>query len=176
MYCLPVQLVTSTSLDRERQDHYALVVTCWDAGRPPLSSVAHVPVRVLDANDNRPRFAATTYTARLSENNRPGVEVVRVVAADADLGLNAELHYVLADGVPDGAFDVDRADGTVRALASVRYSVSALSRFLCLRPFCQWDRRHYEQLYSSASDREKQTNRKQYTINTKIQSISQSIN
>jgi len=112
-------------LDRERQDHYDLLVTCWDGGRPPLSSTTRVPVRVLDVNDNRPQFTATTYTARLTENNIPGVQVVRVVAADADDGLNAELHYVLADGVPDGAFDVDRADGSVRALASVnreRYS------------------------------------------------------
>lgn len=117
--------MTSVSLDRERQDHYDLLVTCWDEGSPPLSSTTSVPVRVLDVNDNRPQFAATTYTARLTENNNPGVQVVRVVAADADDGLNAELHYVLAASVPDGAFDVDRADGSVRALASVnreRYS------------------------------------------------------
>lgn len=90
-----------------------------------MSSTARVPVRVLDVNDNHPQFASTTYTARLTENNNPGVEVVRVVAADADDGLNAELHYILAASVPDGAFDVDRADGSVRALASVnreRYS------------------------------------------------------
>ena len=113
------------SLDRESQDHYDLVVTCWDGGRPSLSSATRVPVRVLDVNDNRPQFAAATYTARLTENNQPGVQVVRVVAADADEGLNAELHYTIAASVPDGAFDVDRADGSVRALTSVnreRYS------------------------------------------------------
>lgn len=114
------------SLDRESQDNYDLLVTCWDGGRPPLSSSTRVQVRILDVNDNHPRFAATTYTARLTENNEPGVEVVRVVAADIDEGLNAELHYTLAStSVPDGAFDVNRADGSVRALASVnreRYS------------------------------------------------------
>ena len=117
--------MTSISLDRENRDHYDLVVTCWDGGRPSLSSATRVPVRVLDVNDNRPQFAAATYTARLTENNELAVQVLRVVAADADEGLNAELHYTLADSVPDGAFDVDRADGTVRALTSVnreRYS------------------------------------------------------
>ena len=117
--------MTSRSLDRERQDHYSLLVTCWDGGRPPLSSTTLVQVRVLDVNDNRPRFTATTYTARLTENNDPGLQVLRVVAADADEGLNAELHYMLAASVPDGVFEVDRADGSVRALASVnreRYS------------------------------------------------------
>jgi len=117
--------VTSTSLDREDQSHYDLLVTCWDGGHPPLSSAARVPVRVLDVNDNPPRFATSTYTARLTENNNPGVQVLRVVAADADEGLNAELHYTLAANVPDGAFDVDRAAGRVHALASVdreRYS------------------------------------------------------
>jgi len=51
--------------------------------------------------------------------------VVRVVAADVDEGLNGQLHYVLAASVPDAAFDVDRVDGSVRALTSVnreRYS------------------------------------------------------
>jgi len=120
--------VTSKSLDRERQDRYDLLLTCWDGGRPPLSSATRVPVRVLDINDNHPQFATTTYTARLTENNDPGVQVVRVAATDADEGLNAELHYVLAASVPDGAFDVDRADGSVRALSSVnRESYSSFS-------------------------------------------------
>ena len=117
--------MTSKALDREHQRQFDLQVTCWDGGRPALSSAARVPIRVLDANDNAPHFSSTTYTARLTENNSPGVEVLRVVAADADEGLNAELHYVLAEGVPDAVFDVNRADGRVRALASVdreRYS------------------------------------------------------
>jgi len=64
--------VTSVSLDREHQAEYELLVTCWDGGRPALSSLALVSVRVLDVNDNQPQFSTTTYMARLTENNQPG--------------------------------------------------------------------------------------------------------
>ena len=47
---------TRRSLDREAQAEHELEVLVHDNGSPPLNSTTRVFVKVLDDNDNRPRF------------------------------------------------------------------------------------------------------------------------
>ena len=50
------EINTTRVLDREQRSIFRLVVTATDAASPPFYSAANVLVRVLDENDNRPRF------------------------------------------------------------------------------------------------------------------------
>lgn len=83
------------ALDRESRDRYELTVLATDNGTPAAHARARVLVRVLDANDNDPRFQRESYEFRIEENLRRGAVVGVVSASDADLGENAAIRYSL---------------------------------------------------------------------------------
>ena len=95
--CTEFQLVTShtAEFDREETDRYDVMVTCVDAGTPALTSNAVVRVRILDENDNSPRFSRDLYEFRIDENCAVGTPVGVVSAADGDAGANGEVEYRL---------------------------------------------------------------------------------
>lgn len=111
-YPTELQVLTSVGLDRETKDHYDVWIVCWDGGFPPLVARKLLPVKILDANDQAPRFTSSTYSGKVVENSHPDVPIVHVRATDADIGSNADLHYVLSPGV--SSFDVN-ADGSIVA-------------------------------------------------------------
>jgi len=65
-----------------------------------LSSTAQVYIRVLDANDEPPRFSSANYFLSVSENQPSGTSVGRLSARDADLPPNDQFRYQLQ---PDSA-------------------------------------------------------------------------
>lgn len=91
-----VWLRTRRPLDREARPLYALRLALRCARRPaaPAEPLAALTVRVLDANDNAPRFVgARPARLRLDETLPLGSAVWRARAEDADAGANAELRY-----------------------------------------------------------------------------------
>ncbi|XP_012875753.1 PREDICTED: protocadherin alpha-9-like [Dipodomys ordii] len=54
-------LILESTLDRETESTYELVVTARDRGSPPLWATASVSVEVADVNDNAPVFAQAEY-------------------------------------------------------------------------------------------------------------------
>lgn len=85
-------------------------------------------IRVLDANDNAPRF---------SGNGKPiisvipsvanfGFAVTNVLATDADIGTNADIRYTLLNE-PAGLFGIDPRTGHIRVLRRVSLSAAALA-------------------------------------------------
>nr|XP_056711917.1 protocadherin Fat 4 [Euleptes europaea] len=92
------RLSTISQLDREEQDHYLLQVLATDLGSPPLSSVAHVNVSLLDVNDNSPVFYPVQYFAQIQENEPAGSYVATVSASDPDLGVNGTVKYSISAG------------------------------------------------------------------------------
>ncbi len=52
----PGEISTRTSLDREQQSSYQLVVVVQDGGSPPRSATGTAFITVLDDNDNDPAF------------------------------------------------------------------------------------------------------------------------
>lgn len=68
-------------------------VVAWDYGRPSLNSSKSVLVELLDENDNDPSFAKSVYHLSVSENVKPGDEIVVLTADDQDFGLNAQITY-----------------------------------------------------------------------------------
>lgn len=52
-------------------------------------------VIVLDANDNLPKFAQSTYAYSIPENFIPGTSIANLTATDIDSGINGEITYSL---------------------------------------------------------------------------------
>ncbi|KER33385.1 hypothetical protein T265_00705 [Opisthorchis viverrini] len=89
-----------SKLDREKQSRYAFKVYATDRGIPKLSCVSAVIVRVLDINDNAPKFVYPTqknHTIYASVYTSPGVPLVKLTAVDPDEGQNAQLSFFLDD-------------------------------------------------------------------------------
>ncbi|XP_042325607.1 protocadherin-23 [Sceloporus undulatus] len=105
-------LFTTCSLDREVDSNFTLVIECFDLGSPPRSSVTHLQITVLDENDNSPLFLKSHYHTTVREDVGEGSSVVKLLAVDADEGLNGQVMYSLTDDT-FGMFAIDRVTGAV---------------------------------------------------------------
>ncbi|RVE67603.1 hypothetical protein OJAV_G00104590 [Oryzias javanicus] len=90
------EIRTNRPLDREKVALYTLKVKATDRGSPPKSASVKVLVRVLDVNDNAPRFSKI-FSATVAENAPVGYTVTRVTTTDEDAGSNAISRYSLTD-------------------------------------------------------------------------------
>ena len=118
---LQYKLVTSRPLDREAASVYQLVVACVDNGMPrSLRGVANVQARVLDLDDNGPRFLnpGEPRIFDLPENSDPGYILGEVTATDADL--EPRMTYELAGTT---AFSIHAFSGQLTSLRRLDYEV-----------------------------------------------------
>ncbi|KAH8282937.1 hypothetical protein KR054_010997, partial [Drosophila jambulina] len=98
-------------LDRETRDRYQLTVLATDNGTPTAHAKTRVTVRVLDANDNDPKFQKSKYEFRIEENLRRGSVVGVVMASDLDVGENAAIRYSLLPA--NSSFQVHPVTGEI---------------------------------------------------------------
>ena len=70
-------------------------LTVYDRGNPSFSSSTLVNVVLVDVNDNEPQFTNSSYEATVMEDAVVGQTVLTLQAVDADVGLNAQLEYLL---------------------------------------------------------------------------------
>ena len=121
-------LYTSRPLDRERRAEYDLTVIARNDASPTApQSTLHCSVTVLDVNDNAPviDFPSDHNNSLTVSNLLPLDSIVtRVLARDADVGINAQLRFAIIAGNDDGYFRIDEDSGEI-ALAS---DVSHLQR------------------------------------------------
>uniref|UniRef100_A0A7N6ADB2 Cadherin domain-containing protein n=1 Tax=Anabas testudineus TaxID=64144 RepID=A0A7N6ADB2_ANATE len=96
-------LVTTGQLDRELVSDYNITISATDEGSPPLSSSKTVQLSVADINDNPPVFEEQSYSAYVSENNKPGSTLCSVTARDPDWRQNGTVIYSLLPGEVNGA-------------------------------------------------------------------------
>ncbi|XP_076467630.1 cadherin-related tumor suppressor-like [Babylonia areolata] len=99
------------TLDRETRDMYSLMIQVQDCGDRPRSSTANVTIYVLDANDNSPAFANSSYVFSVPENRPGGTFVGSIKAYDHDVGVNAELVFSLTEG--NANFTIDPITGAI---------------------------------------------------------------
>ncbi|XP_053934824.1 protocadherin-16 isoform X2 [Cuculus canorus] len=107
-------LSTTRALDRERAASYSLAVVVRDGGAPPRSATMVVSVRVLDLNDNAPRFAQASYAVEVPEDLPVGALVLQLAAHDPDEGPNGRVSYYLGNESL-GAFQVEPQSGRLRS-------------------------------------------------------------
>jgi protocadherin delta 1 len=131
-------LTTGQPLDREQVEKHVLTVVAVDRGTPSLSSTATAAVTVLDVNDNAPEFdfpstadaeGDTVDTVAVSTAVRPGTVVARLVAHDADTGVNSRIAYGSGSDTMSVPFRVDPdtgyllVDGDLSQSDGKRYSL-----------------------------------------------------
>ncbi|XP_035016813.2 protocadherin gamma-A12 isoform X11 [Hippoglossus stenolepis] len=119
-------LVTTGQLDRELVSDYNITITATDEGSPPLSSSKTVQLSVADINDNPPVFEEQSYSAYVTENNKPGSTLCSVTARDPDWRQNGTVIYSLLPGEVNGAqvssyLSVNGDTGGIHAVRSFDY-------------------------------------------------------
>ncbi|KAL0182403.1 hypothetical protein M9458_021778, partial [Cirrhinus mrigala] len=119
-------LVTTKALDREKESDYNITITATDGGSPPLSTSMTIHLFVSDVNDNSPVFEQQTYSAYISENNKPGTSLCSVSANDPDWRQNGTVLYSLipseVSGVPVSSFlSINGETGVIHAVRSFDY-------------------------------------------------------
>ncbi|XP_053285327.1 protocadherin beta-16-like [Pleuronectes platessa] len=119
-------LVTTGQLDRELVSDYNITITATDEGSPPLSSSKTVQLSVADINDNPPVFEEQSYSAYVTENNKPGSTLSSVTARDPDWRQNGTVVYSLLPGEVNGAsvssyLSVNGDTGVIHAVRSFDY-------------------------------------------------------
>ncbi|XP_061090048.1 protocadherin gamma-A11-like [Conger conger] len=119
-------IVTTGELDRELQSEYNISLTASDEGSPPLSFFKTLHVSISDVNDNPPAFDEQSYSAYVTENNKPGTSVISVRARDPDWRQNGTVFYSLlsseVSGVPVSSFlSINGDTGVIHAVRSFDY-------------------------------------------------------
>ncbi|XP_070814925.1 protocadherin-17 isoform X1 [Chaetodon trifascialis] len=119
-------VVTDRPLDREMQDEYNVTIVAKDNGMPPLNSTKSFTVKILDENDNIPRFTKSVYLLQIPENNIPGEYLGSVLAHDPDLGQNGTVYYSIINSNVSGGdvntyVNVNAANGAIYAVRSFNY-------------------------------------------------------
>uniref|UniRef100_A0AAY5K365 Cadherin domain-containing protein n=1 Tax=Esox lucius TaxID=8010 RepID=A0AAY5K365_ESOLU len=119
-------LVTTSELDREIISDYNITITATDEGSPPLSSSKTIHLSVSDVNDNPPVFEEQSYSAYVTENNKPGSSMCSVTARDPDWRQNGTVVYSLlpseVNGVPMSSFlSINGDTGVIHAVRAFDY-------------------------------------------------------
>ncbi|KAG9490990.1 hypothetical protein GDO78_006372 [Eleutherodactylus coqui] len=122
------ELILDQSLDREKQQKYALILTASDGGEPQKTGTAFIAIEVQDANDNYPVFSQDTYRINLNEDSPVGSVVLQLNATDKDEGSNAEVTYSFSH-IPEKAHDVftmDSQSGIIKTKGQLDYELTKM--------------------------------------------------
>ena len=105
-------LTLAKELDREEASSHLLSGFVTD-GR--VRTPVQVFVRVLDKNDNAPRFVGIDgqISVNIPTNARPGYRVWKVVAKDPDEGRNGKVSYSIINSNGHDAFTIDEEQGHI---------------------------------------------------------------
>ncbi|XP_072256729.1 protocadherin gamma-B2-like isoform X16 [Pyxicephalus adspersus] len=120
------EIILETSLDREQQSSYELILTAKDGGKPSKTGTTVVKISVQDFNDNFPVFAQDTYHIKLPENIPIGFLVISLNATDEDEGSNAQVSYSF-NFIHENArqlFSINSTTGDIRTIGNLDYELS----------------------------------------------------
>ncbi|XDV37717.1 hypothetical protein PO909_007277 [Leuciscus waleckii] len=127
-------LVTKEHIDKESKSSYDITITAKDLGTPSLSSTRSIHVEVTDVNDNSPTFTQSPYTFYVVENNKPGIAVLSLSAADIDEGENARVSYSIDRQIIKGSdmtsfLNINSETGAIYALKSFDFETTKKFQF-----------------------------------------------
>ncbi|OXB50932.1 UNVERIFIED_CONTAM: hypothetical protein H355_002591, partial [Colinus virginianus] len=126
-----VDLILQKSLDREEQHELDFTLIAIDGGTPPRTGSTQIHIVVLDVNDNAPAFTQKLYVGQILENAPEGSVVLRVVANDADVGINGDITYDFSQaGIHKYSdFAVDPKSGEIRVMKSLDFETTQKYEF-----------------------------------------------
>ncbi|KAF5403971.1 hypothetical protein PHET_02466 [Paragonimus heterotremus] len=90
-----LQLISTQPVDRETRPELRVTLRCSDQGMPSQVSTELLVVKIIDVNDNPPRFTNQHYSFQTSEGNTAEQVIGSITAYDADFGLNAQITYFI---------------------------------------------------------------------------------
>ncbi|XP_048094410.1 protocadherin-8-like [Alosa alosa] len=120
-------LHSATSFNYEQAKDIEVQVLASDGGFPLLSKTTMVWIRVMDVNDNapvimQPRSINGSALCYISLEATTVTPVLKIIADDADEGLNAQLTFKLLDN-PNDLFFMDQTSGYVYLKTALNESV-----------------------------------------------------
>ena len=97
------------TFDYEKQQEYLFYVELFDIKTLTIYNTAPVQVKLLDVNDEVPKFEEDFYSGSVSSTAESGSTILTVLAIDKDSGMNGEIRYSLTSSVI--GFHVDAFTG-----------------------------------------------------------------
>ncbi|VEN38816.1 unnamed protein product, partial [Callosobruchus maculatus] len=124
------KITTKVQLDREKQRMHEILVRATDGGG--LSDFLTVRVKVLDENDNAPKFLLREYKVSIHSNLTVGTSFVKVKAMHIDEGRNAQLEYSLYEKKSSEAatiFGINKTTGELFLIRNVLDNVGEVFQY-----------------------------------------------
>ncbi|KAH9489091.1 hypothetical protein Btru_057745 [Bulinus truncatus] len=103
-----VTLTKAGSIENETSIQFK--IQAIDQGTPARTAETYVNIRVLHINDHDPVIQNTVKLLNVTENSPPGTSVYKVVATDADHGLDGTLNYTLVNNTSPFILEADTGD------------------------------------------------------------------
>ena len=82
-----------------------------------------VTIKILDFNDNPPKFEQSRYSVKVAENTPLLTSVFRVRATDEDVGVNGGIYYYLS--TLSDYFSVDAITGVIKVVRELNYQTKS---------------------------------------------------
>lgn len=122
-------------LNREKTDVYHLKIravgTRWDYKTKIIQEdECQVVVRVLDTNDLSPLFYPNEYSVTVPEDISLHQSIVKVMAEDADLGINGEIYYSFLEYTD--WFGVHPTTGVITVTRPLKYVEKSLHELIVI--------------------------------------------
>lgn len=138
-------LSLSSSLNRESQVYYDLIINVTDGGSPQMSSEVPIYVIVTAINEYTPTFTQNGfYNLSVTENTPVGTTLLTVQAQDGDSGVQGLVSYSITSGNKDNSFLLGSSDGslTLRKLLDheghSQYSLTVRASDNAPAPLTKW--------------------------------------
>lgn len=113
--------------DREQHDHFDVSISAWDLLSSQPRTIYTFTIRLVDINDNAPRFEKASYEFDVLENN-DDLMVGQVHAHDADADeINSNLTYSIKEKQMNEIFQIDAQTGSIRSL--VKFDREAAEKY-----------------------------------------------
>ena len=117
-------ITTTSTLDREQTGSYTINITATDNGTPNRLTLAIVTINVTDINDNAPMFLQEPYQESIPEDASTdgggSIDLLRMFAIDADVGINAMVTYSLAPDT-NSRFSIRSTTGQLRVSGGINF-------------------------------------------------------
>lgn len=122
-------------LNREKTDVYRLRVRATGTRRDHRTKIVYddecdVIVHVLDTNDLSPMFYPNEYSITVPEDMPLHQSILKVMAEDADLGVNGEIYYSLLEY--NEWFGVHPTSGVITLTRALRYDEKSLHELIVI--------------------------------------------
>ena len=113
-------ILLSKALDRESVAEYRLALRAEVKDNAYLAVETVLIIRVVDINDNKPKFVSNLYAIALPENTPAGTDIVQLVATDLDKGVNGRFVYqAIAGGTAKLPFAINSLNGWLSVIGKI---------------------------------------------------------